>query len=113
VKLGDMTAIRLALAYAYGPPPAETGDGTDDEPAFPRAPDLDPRPKTREEELGEIWLEDAQADVDYRMRLRAIGVTDEAFQSMVFPAIGRGFAGFHHVALPNTGSRSWLVRRWT
>jgi hypothetical protein len=81
VKQGDMAAIRLALAYAYGPPPVEVGDVADDEAISTVVPD--PSPTTREDKLEEILLEGAQDEVDRRMRLRAAGLTVEAFERMV------------------------------
>jgi hypothetical protein len=81
VKQGDMVAIRLALAYAYGPPPAEVDGPADDSPAASST--SDPQSTTRDDELENIWLEGAQDDIDHRMRRRAIGLTDKAFDRIV------------------------------
>jgi hypothetical protein len=94
VKQGDMGAIRLALAYAYGPPPIEAGGEDDDAMASTAVLDMSaaeaaiapkpaPRPKTREEELEDIVLETAQAERDRKMRLRAAGVTEADLEHLM------------------------------
>jgi hypothetical protein len=50
-----MTAIRLVLGYAYGPPLGEM-DGDND----PGLESATPGPTTREDELEAIWLEGAK-----------------------------------------------------
>jgi hypothetical protein len=96
VKQGDMTAIRLALAYAYGSPPTETETGNDphEEPDLTASPDLaqaeaaiapnpPPRPKTREEEIEDLLLQGAREHQDRRARLAAAGLSETTLDRII------------------------------
>jgi hypothetical protein len=96
VKRGDLVAIRLALAYAYGNPAVDLNDGEDETEAAGREVALDlagaeaavappplPRTKTRAEEVEDAIIAKAEADQRRAIRLLGTGLTPGDLQRAV------------------------------